>query len=197
MIKYIGSKRRLVPLLVDVITELDAGPTVLDLFSGTARVGRALKSDGFRVTSCDELRFAATLRHRTALPILVSGGHLKRGDRSLARMMEDALRVDFGVDVQWVEEQSSNTLANARQTAALLKEAGLSRILLVTHAWHMPRAKACFDAQGLEVVPAPMGFRLRPRPDAGDFVPSARGLQESTYALYEWLGRIWYELRYL
>jgi len=182
-----------------VLDELDDGGAEVIVCLGGDQNPYAEEYDGSTVglLTLERLRFAAVLSRRTSLPVLVSGGRLKRGDRSLAKMMEEALRIDFGVEVQWIEERSSNTLANARQTAALLREAGKSRILLVTHAWHMPRARACFDAQGLEVVPAPMGFRLRPRPDAGDFVPSAKGLQESTYALYEWLGRVWYELRYL
>jgi len=182
-----------------VLDELDDGVAEVIVCLGGDQNPYAEEYDRSTVghLTLERLRFAARLNRRTSLPILVSGGHLKRGDRSLARMMEDALRTDFGVEPRWLEERSSNTLANASRTAALLREAGKSRILLVTHAWHMPRARASFEAQGLEVVPAPLGFRLRPLPDAGDFVPSAKGLRESTYALYEWLGRIWYELRYL
>ena len=145
----------------------------------------------------ERLRYAALLHHRTGLPLLVSGGTLARGDRSLAAMMAESLRVDFGVEATWLEERSSNTLTNARHSSGILEAAGIGRAYVVTHAWHMPRAVASFAAQGFEVVPAPMGFRLRPRPDPGDFVPSSRGLQETTYALYEWLGRAWYGLRYL
>ena len=54
-IKYIGSKRQFVPLIVDVVEEL-AGPcTVLDLFSGTSRVGDALKRRNYRVLANDYL----------------------------------------------------------------------------------------------------------------------------------------------
>jgi adenine-specific DNA-methyltransferase len=62
LIKYLGSKRRLVPLLVDVVRALaPEGGTVLDLFSGTSRVGHALKRGGWRVLANDELAYAATL----------------------------------------------------------------------------------------------------------------------------------------
>ena len=61
MIKYLGSKRKLLPRLRALFGSLPETEHVLDLFSGTSRVGRELRSAGLRVTACDELRFAATL----------------------------------------------------------------------------------------------------------------------------------------
>lgn len=60
MIKYIGSKRTLVPAIVDAVRQVGGGH-VLDLFSGTARVGHALKAAGLRVTANDHNAYAATL----------------------------------------------------------------------------------------------------------------------------------------
>jgi len=57
-IKYIGSKRVLVPLLTETIRDLCPAGTVLDLFSGTSRVGHALKRAGYRVIANDELAYA-------------------------------------------------------------------------------------------------------------------------------------------
>jgi len=61
MIKYLGSKRRLLDLIGDAVRRLAAGPTVLDLFSGTSRVGHALKGRGYRVVANDHNAFAHTL----------------------------------------------------------------------------------------------------------------------------------------
>lgn len=61
MIKYLGSKRRLLPHLVSVVDGLSGVERVLDLFSGTARVGHALKRAGYQVVSNDHNRYAATL----------------------------------------------------------------------------------------------------------------------------------------
>ena len=52
MIKYLGSKRTLVPRLCEIITGLGAR-SVLDLFSGTSRVGHALKRVGLQVHAND------------------------------------------------------------------------------------------------------------------------------------------------
>lgn len=62
MIKYIGSKRALLAEIVRAITgALPDGGTVCDLFSGSARVGHALKKQGFRVWSNDHNAYAHTL----------------------------------------------------------------------------------------------------------------------------------------
>lgn len=61
MIKYIGSKRTLIPVILDVIRRLGNFHTVADLFSGTSRVGHALKGAGYRVLSNDHNAYAATL----------------------------------------------------------------------------------------------------------------------------------------
>ncbi|MDA8266320.1 MAG: DNA adenine methylase [Actinomycetota bacterium] len=57
MIKYIGSKRRLVPVLGDLARHA-GGETALDLFTGTTRVAQELKSKGFVTTAVDTARYS-------------------------------------------------------------------------------------------------------------------------------------------
>jgi adenine-specific DNA-methyltransferase len=61
MIKYIGSKRVLVPTIVSIVEALPRVERVLDAFSGTSRVGHALKARGFRVTANDHTSYAHRL----------------------------------------------------------------------------------------------------------------------------------------
>lgn len=61
VIKYIGSKRTLVPAIVEAVRGVDGARTVLDLFSGTSRVGHALKAAGYRVLANDHNAYAAAL----------------------------------------------------------------------------------------------------------------------------------------
>ncbi|MDY6922712.1 MAG: DNA adenine methylase [Pseudomonadota bacterium] len=62
MIKYIGSKRALLAQIVAAISGvLPGGGTVCDLFSGSARVGHALKKQGFRIWSNDHNAYAHVL----------------------------------------------------------------------------------------------------------------------------------------
>jgi adenine-specific DNA-methyltransferase len=61
MVKYLGSKRLLIPLIVDTISSLEPCGTVVDLFSGTSRVGHAFKKQGYRVLSNDHNAYAHAL----------------------------------------------------------------------------------------------------------------------------------------
>lgn len=61
MIKYIGSKRVLIPALLEVIGSLEGVRTVVDFFSGTSRVSHALKRAGYRVIANDYMTYAHTL----------------------------------------------------------------------------------------------------------------------------------------
>ncbi len=60
-IKYIGSKRALVPLILDAIRSVCRVGTVIDLFSGTARVASALKAGGYRVLANDHNAYAEVI----------------------------------------------------------------------------------------------------------------------------------------
>jgi adenine-specific DNA-methyltransferase len=61
MIKYLGSKRSLLPGILDAVRAVPGARTVLDVFSGTSRVGHALKAAGYRVLANDHNAYAATL----------------------------------------------------------------------------------------------------------------------------------------
>lgn len=61
MIKYLGSKRLLVPEIVRLVQAIPGCQTVADFFSGTSRVGHGLKREGFRVLSNDHNAYAHAL----------------------------------------------------------------------------------------------------------------------------------------
>jgi adenine-specific DNA-methyltransferase len=61
MIKYLGSKRTLLPGILRAVAAVPGARTVVDLFSGTARVGHALKAAGYRVRANDHLAYAHLL----------------------------------------------------------------------------------------------------------------------------------------
>jgi uncharacterized SAM-binding protein YcdF (DUF218 family) len=69
--------------------------------------------------------------------------------------MADSLQHDFGIKNVWLEDRSQTTAENALFTARLLKTKRINSVLLVTHAYHMPRALRMFEQSGLNVVPAP------------------------------------------
>jgi uncharacterized SAM-binding protein YcdF (DUF218 family) len=140
----------------------------------------------------ERVRYGAYLHHRTGKPVLVSGGQVQMLTTPLGIQMEETLTKEFNVPVRWTESRSMTTHENAAYSAELLKRDGVSRVLLVTHAWHMRRAMAAFRAEGLEPIAAPTRFIRPPLPLAIDFVPNASSLRASYYAIHEWLGLLWY-----
>jgi len=142
------------------------------------------------------LRYAASLNRATGKPVLVSGGVPAEGHRQHAEMMKEVLERDFGVRVRWTEGASANTYENARRSAEMLEQAGVRRVLLVTHAWHMPRAVRSFEAFGIQVFPAPTGFRSAPTDWLGALVPRWTAMRDSGLALHEMIGMVWYESVY-
>lgn len=141
------------------------------------------------------LRYAAKLHRESGLPILTTGGKPDGGDLSEAEVMARSLERDFNVPVRWKEGASDNTGENARFSARVLREAGISRVLVVSNAWHLKRALPVFEREGLAPIAAATGFQ-RPPLLPNDLLPSAGGLMASRWAMHEWIGQIWYRLRY-
>ncbi len=145
----------------------------------------------------ERLRYGVHLKRATGLPLLFSGGSVTGNDDfSIAFVMKEAAVDDFRVPVMWVEEESRNTWENALYSAAVLEHEGISRILLVTHAYHMPRSMACFLAAGMEPLAAPTGLTGPLEMKATDWIPSSSALMASTLALHEYLGMVWYRIKY-
>ncbi len=140
------------------------------------------------------IRYGAKLHRDLGLPLLVTGGSVRPTGRPVGVVMQESLERDFVVPVKWVETESKNTFENAKSSSQILGLAGITKVYLVTHAWHMLRAKGVFEAAGLQVVPAPMGFVSSPGPELGDFVANPAGLVMSYYAVYEGIGLLWYAL---
>jgi len=61
VIKYIGSKRKLLSVILRAVQAVPDARTVLDVFSGTSRVGHALKGLGYRVLANDHNAYAHAL----------------------------------------------------------------------------------------------------------------------------------------
>ena len=111
------------------------------------------------------------------------------------------LALDLGVPPERliVEAASQNTMQNARELRTLLAPGGHRRIGLVTSALHMRRAERVFKQVFADdtVIPIPVHFIYDPPPERWQMViPTARALTTSTDALHEWIGLLWYAIRY-
>lgn len=140
----------------------------------------------------ERLRYAAVLARETRLPVLVSGGAPADGAPE-AELMAHVLRDEYGVPPRWMETASRDTRENARFSAVHLQAAGVHRVLLVTHAMHMNRARTEFEAAGLAVIPAPTAW-LGGGGDAQvlPLAPSQGTAYAGWFALHELLGQLAY-----
>lgn len=171
------------------------GEVIVVLGSGREEADPAWGSDQPSVTAIERLRYAARLHRVSGLPLLISGGLHYGEPPSEAGLMADVLQRDFAVATRWREERSRTTWENAQFSAELLREQGIRRVVLVTQAAHMPRARWCFERAGLEVVAAPLGFLgvANARP-LGGWLPEGKALWQSTRLLNEALGQVVYPL---
>ncbi len=138
------------------------------------------------------------LRKGKARYAIVSGGaaDASRTEVIEARAIADQL-LEWGIepDRVIVEDHARNTYENAVDSSAIVRARGFRSVLIVTSAFHMPRAYSCFRAVDLEVDTLPVDFRSYGSPYRGEFIPRAKHLEESSEALREWFGRGIYKLR--
>ncbi|MCP5141238.1 MAG: YdcF family protein [Gammaproteobacteria bacterium] len=154
-------------------------------FDAIVVLGAKLAADG---SSTPALRrrarhAAALLNSGVASALVLSGGQPVNGVSEAEQMFQVALGQSADPRRMLLEARSRNTWENAKFTAELLRRHGWSRVLLVSDAWHLPRAQIAFRAHGIVVRPsAPRSFE--------------RGLRDQARSIgYETLALPWYLLR--
>ncbi|MDX8436516.1 YdcF family protein [Mesorhizobium abyssinicae] len=172
------------PQRVDGIIVLGGG------FEGAinlARGGYELNSGGDRMVET-----AILARRFPQAKVVVSGGTGElfldgEGDADTAPRLLGALGV--GADRLILENKSRNTYENAVFTRQLMAPKPGETWLLVTSAFHMPRAKALFDKAGFPTIPWPVDYRTSGKEGIGLFRDNpADSLQVATMAIREWIG---------
>lgn len=122
--------------------------------------------------------------------LIVSGGSSEPSEPGVAEGYARAAQALGVPDASLVVlDTTLDTGDEARAIVDRLGEGG--RIVLVTSASHMPRAKRHFEAVGLRPLPAPTHY-LTGRQSRGwrYWLPGAEHLAKTERALYEWLGRL-------
>lgn len=144
------------------------------------------------------VRYAAKLAKELGLPVLVSGGSSAELENiSEAELMAQVLDSEFKTPVDWLEPDSTNTAENARFSRRLLQELGVNNIVLVTQAYHMPRAALEFRKAGFQVLPAPTAFIGHAGESRWhDWLPTPAAWANSYLLAHETIGMLWYRIRY-
>jgi len=143
--------------------------------------------------------YAATLARASQLPVYASGGNVLHPRRQPEGMIMHDWLIRLGVPAGSIrmETASSTTCESAALLAPTLAADGIRSIVLVTSAVHMPRAMYCFAKPGIEVIPAPCAYLGNRSPyNLLSYLPQGHVLADSADALWEYLGMVWYRLRY-
>lgn len=169
------------------LARTDGAQAIVILAGGRMRGAVEWEGETVNAFTLARLRYGAHLARKTGLPVLLTGGLGNAAREPEAVLMQRALQRDFGITPRWIETASHTTAENARFSAEMLRAAGVTRVLLVTHSFHIPRARAQFERAGLQVIPAPTGFQGLRSFDWLQVVPTADALRLSHIALREWL----------
>lgn len=156
------------------------------------RLGMTVLNDSAeRLTS-----FVALAKAHPEAKLVFSGGS---GD-PLRPELPEADQADRFFDEQGLphgrvilERKSRNTYENAVLSKDLVHPQAGETWLLVTSAWHMPRAVGCFEKLGWKITPYPVDYRSASYDHWAMFLPEQQ-LQMVTVAIKEWVGLVSYRL---
>ena len=187
------------PLMEADIAGLKRAPktAIVVLGAGAKRLSPEYGVSNLKPASIERLRYGLWLSRETGWPVAFSGGtgHAQTAGPAEAQIAAQVAARDFGRPLKWLESDSRDTRENAERSVALLRAAGVTRIVLVTHAWHMPRSLRAFEQAvarsggGIAVTPAPMALATDDAPPVLRWLPSQRGFEDTRHVLREWLGQ--------
>jgi uncharacterized SAM-binding protein YcdF (DUF218 family) len=158
-----------------------------------ARGAVALNESAERITVAVELA-----RRYPNARIIFSGGNaalLREGGVEAAFAVQEFEALGIPHERIIAEEQSRNTVENAVFSRLLAQPKPGERWLLLTSAYHMPRAMGVFRAAGFPVEAYPVDWRTRGPIDAVEpFASLGDGLRRTDTAMREWIGLLAYRL---
>ena len=150
----------------------------------------------------DRVLYAARLYKQGKVKnIIVTGGNVFKQQENVKAesWYISELLQEWGVHKSAIltEGDSRNTRENALETKKIMQQYNFKTSLLVTSAFHMPRASSTFRAVGIEITPLPVDFHIVgvSQPHLLSLLPSSGALQATTHALREYLGIFVYGLR--
>lgn len=175
------------------------GPEAPVVVLGGGSVDRS-PEEGMRASLAPEpaKRLAYGLRVARALdrPLIFSGGRVWQGKDieseadAARRYIEENAAGEAGRASY--DDLSRTTRENARYAARL---SGSREVVLVTSAYHMPRAVLSFKKEGLRAIAAPTDYKTNRSPySIADFLPTSEAFSNSYKALHEYLGLLAYAL---
>jgi uncharacterized SAM-binding protein YcdF (DUF218 family) len=176
--------------------DLSTAQAIVVLGGGVHVGDGAAAPDTLSPLSLERVVYAAEAYRRLHLPVAVSGGQIFPARTAEAALMRAALERDFDVPVALSDDQSRTTYENALYATRLFSRERIATVVVVTHAWHLPRALWAFERTGLHALPWPVPRDFVRLQRIDDVLPSVAALHESSHALHEMIGGLYYRLRY-
>ena len=140
--------------------------------------------------SLNRLYAGFKLYKRYKIPIIVSGGYAA-STVSVAKVMRNIL-LEIGVPKSYVitEDESNDTFENALYVLKICKRRNFKRVILVTSAYHMPRAMFLFNELkgGIKIIPYPTDFKTDKHYNIYGYFPQLGNLTISEEAMHEYIG---------
>jgi uncharacterized SAM-binding protein YcdF (DUF218 family) len=137
------------------------------------------------------------LREGRAKQVILSSGDADgSGVNEAEELSKQLVRWGVAPDRILIEGKSRNTQENAAFTKELAHQKGIKRVVVVTSAFHMGRARGCFNAAGMEADILPADYKsFDPAQFGNGLQPRAHFFHQSTWAIREWAGRAVYHVR--
>ncbi|MFP3158581.1 MAG: YdcF family protein [Hydrogenobaculum sp.] len=132
------------------------------------------------------------LSYKTKIPLILSGIDIKYLPKNTP-----IVKLINAIDIGNIYEdvKSKDTMQNAAQSYKVCTRyitPDCNSIILVTSAYHMPRAKMLFDRFFKNVIPYPVDYKEDLRYNVRSFLPNMSDLENSTKAIREYLGILYY-----
>ena len=165
---------------------------MIDQFVSAARGQPSMGGAVERLTE-----FAALARRYPGAKLVFSGGSGNLLDQSIKESDEaKPFLATLGVDPARVmfEGDSRNTFENAVYSKQVAQPAAGETWILITSAFHMPRALGCFRQTGWTVIPYPVDYNTTGTMELTAGFNLIGGLNGVSAALHEWLGLMFYYL---
>lgn len=125
---------------------------------------------------------------------LVGGISIPEGTTDTDVLYQAAVSLGIANNRIQIINGTSNTYENAQGAARQLRRARAGTALLVTSAYHMPRAMLCFEAANVTVIPVPVDYRasLVSQKQPSYRLALLNNLEQTDLALHEWAGLLLY-----
>ena len=191
-----GLEQRHPPKILDRLGSYDAVVVLSGMLSGFKYKGNV------RSEWADPDRFFAgieVLKSGKASTLIFTRGLLPWGKLRAEGEILKLKAIEMGVDETQIilSDTVSNTAEEALMVKELIDKKGINKILLITSSFHMPRAKLLFDRQGIDFDTFPVDFKATGREfNWLSFLPSAGGFERTSGGIREYIGRLYYGLKF-